>query len=79
MACFKIVERLFFTAVFLFTSNCFAQTQTQYPFQNNSLSFEQRVNDLVSRLTLEEKVAQMSDITFIKSNRQSTGRVIIAE
>lgn len=30
-----------------------------YPFMNTSLSFEQRVNDLVSRLTLEEKVAQM--------------------
>ncbi len=30
-----------------------------YPFQNPSLSIETRVNDLVSRLTLEEKVAQM--------------------
>lgn len=35
------------------------QAQTSYPFQNTSLSFEKRVNDLVSRLTLEEKVAQM--------------------
>ncbi|MFD2162367.1 glycoside hydrolase family 3 C-terminal domain-containing protein [Paradesertivirga mongoliensis] len=35
-----------------------AQTN-QYPFQNHKLSFDQRVNDLVSRLTLEEKVAQM--------------------
>lgn len=33
--------------------------QTQYPFQTTSLSFEARVKDLVSRLTLEEKVAQM--------------------
>jgi beta-glucosidase len=33
--------------------------QTTYPFQNTSLSFERRVNDLVSRLTLEEKVGQM--------------------
>src|SRR5688572_964902 len=32
---------------------------TNYPFRNTSLSFEERVNDLVSRLTLEEKVAQM--------------------
>lgn len=32
---------------------------TIYRFRNTSLSFEQRVNDLVSRLTLEEKVAQM--------------------
>jgi len=30
-----------------------------FQFQNPSLSFEQRVDDLVSRLTLEEKVSQM--------------------
>ncbi|MFD1188351.1 glycoside hydrolase family 3 protein [Pontibacter rugosus] len=30
-----------------------------YPFQNPELSIDARVNDLVSRLTLEEKVAQM--------------------
>ncbi len=32
---------------------------TKYPFQQTSLTFEKRVNDLVGRLTLEEKVAQM--------------------
>ncbi|MCU7550149.1 glycoside hydrolase family 3 C-terminal domain-containing protein [Chitinophagaceae bacterium LB-8] len=31
----------------------------KFPFQNPNLSFEQRVDDVVSRLTLEEKVAQM--------------------
>ena len=31
-----------------------------FPFQNTTLSFETRTKDLVSRLTLEEKVAQMS-------------------
>jgi beta-glucosidase len=36
---------------------CFSQTK--FAFQNTGLTFEQRVNDLVSRLTLEEKVAQM--------------------
>jgi beta-glucosidase len=36
-----------------------AQGNTAFPFQNTLLSFEQRVNDLVGRLTLEEKVAQM--------------------
>jgi beta-glucosidase len=36
-----------------------AQANPEFAFQNTSLSFEQRVNDLVGRLTLEEKVAQM--------------------
>jgi beta-glucosidase len=38
----------------------FGQTDAgKLPFRNTSLSFEARVNDLVSRLTLEEKVSQM--------------------
>jgi len=47
--------------VFVFSSH-FLQAQvdkSQLPFWNPALSFEHRVNDLVSRLTLEEKVAQM--------------------
>ncbi|MFL9839226.1 glycoside hydrolase family 3 C-terminal domain-containing protein [Flavobacterium sp. ST-75] len=38
--------------------SAFAQNQ-QYPFQDYNLTFEERVNDLVGRLTLEEKVSQM--------------------
>ncbi|MDO7906209.1 glycoside hydrolase family 3 C-terminal domain-containing protein [Paenibacillus sp. JX-17] len=34
-------------------------TTTNYPFQNTSLPLEERVNDLVSRFTLEEKVNLM--------------------
>lgn len=34
-------------------------TTTQYPFQNPSLPLEERVSDLVSRFTLEEKVGLM--------------------
>ena len=38
----------------------FSQSQDyKFPFQNPNLTFEQRVDDLVSRMTLEEKVAQM--------------------
>jgi beta-glucosidase len=35
--------------------------QTQYPFQDPSLTFDQRVNDLVSRLSLNEKVRLMQN------------------
>ena len=59
---FKISKRISL-AVFTSFIAVYSFSQTQYPFQNTSLSFEQRVNDLVSRLTLEEKVAQMSDVT----------------
>ena len=53
------MQKLISVVFLLFSAICFAQTETKYPFQNTSLPFEQRVNDLVSRLTLEEKVAQM--------------------
>lgn len=43
---------------FLCSLLCTAQT-AKYPFQNYKLTFEQRVNDLVGRLSLEEKVSQM--------------------
>ena len=53
-------KKVFTLLCFFFSGFCFAQDQTnKYPFQNTNLSFEQRVNDLVPRLTLEEKVAQM--------------------
>src|SRR6185437_7433112 len=41
------------------SANLAAQT---LPYQNESLSFEERVNDLVGRMTLEEKVQQMKDV-----------------
>ena len=36
------------------------QIEGQYPFRNISLPWEERVNDLVGRLTLEEMVQQMA-------------------
>ena len=47
---------ILFCFLFIFFSKTNAQS---YPFNDPSLSFEKRVDDLVSRLTLEEKVAQM--------------------
>lgn len=43
--------------------SAFSQKKFNYPFQNPALSINARVNDLVSRLTLEEKVNQMLNST----------------
>ena len=43
----------------LLGSPLIANAQTKLPFQNHQLDFNTRVNDLVSRMTLEEKVGQM--------------------
>src|SRR5579875_2460011 len=53
---------LFFFSSFI-SLLLFSQKKYDYPFQNPSLTIEQRVNDLVSRLTLEEKVSQMLNTT----------------
>jgi beta-glucosidase len=45
--------------LFLFVYSNAQDKKEKFPFQNTTLSFERRVNDLVSRLTLEEKVSQM--------------------
>jgi beta-glucosidase len=48
------------TAAFFLAISGKAQTdKDKFPFWDHKLPMEQRVNDLVSRLTLEEKVAQM--------------------
>ena len=36
-----------------------AQTASQPPYLNTALPFEQRVDDLVGRMTLEEKASQL--------------------
>ncbi|HSU29404.1 MAG TPA: glycoside hydrolase family 3 N-terminal domain-containing protein, partial [Chitinophagaceae bacterium] len=45
-------------------TSLFSQGKKKYefPFQDPSLSFEKRVNDVVGRLTLEEKVLQMLNV-----------------
>jgi beta-glucosidase len=46
-----------------FISSNHAQKKYDYPFQDPSLPIEKRVEDVVSRLTLEEKVSQMLNST----------------
>ncbi|NGM65521.1 xylan 1,4-beta-xylosidase [Sphingobacterium sp. SGR-19] len=51
---------LFFCLWFTFP---FVSSAQQYPFQDANLPFEKRVADLLGRLTLEEKVALMKDVS----------------
>jgi len=53
------MKKYFLIAVLFIFSIARAQDYNSFPMWNYKLSFEQRVNDLVNRLTLEEKVAQM--------------------
>ncbi|MEH6704115.1 MAG: glycoside hydrolase family 3 C-terminal domain-containing protein [Galbibacter orientalis] len=48
------------TILFLFLSFnfCFSQSE-KYPFQNTELPEDERVNDLINRLTVDEKIAQL--------------------
>ena len=55
---FCFTKQFVFVLGMLCTLQAFAQ---QYPFQNANLSFEERAEDLISRLTLEEKAALMCD------------------
>ena len=57
------MKKLFSIALLIVTLPATAQDYKSFPMWNTSLSFEQRVNDVVSRLTLEEKVAQMLNAT----------------
>ena len=45
--------------------------QNKFPYQDPSLSVETRVNDLMSRMTLEEKVAQMCQYVSIEHIKKS--------
>src|SRR5215471_20628532 len=46
-------------AVSLLHASCIAQSAGSLPYQDPSLPMQQRAQDLVSRMTLEEKAAQM--------------------
>lgn len=46
----------------LLTASC-SEKQQDYPFRNPELPLEERIDDLLSRLTPEEKIGQMMNVT----------------
>ena len=57
--------------VCMFLSVRGAEAQPSYPFQDSTLTVEARLNDLVERMTLEEKIdllAGYEDFIFIRVN-----------
>ena len=57
------VSPLLLTVALLFVKAGHAQDYKSFPMGDTRLPSEQRVNDVVSRLTLEEKVKQMLNAT----------------
>ena len=57
------MKKLIFAVCLLVFVSCKNKQTYEYPFQNPDLSIEERAADLVSRLTLEEKVSQMLNNT----------------
>jgi len=52
----KIISLLI---IWISTISIYSQESYEYPFQNPALTFDDRVDDLVSRLTIEEKASLM--------------------
>ncbi len=57
------MKKMMAIALLFVITNTTAQEYKSFPMWNPNLSVEQRVNDVVGRLTLEEKVAQMLNAT----------------
>ncbi|HOS72440.1 MAG TPA: hypothetical protein PLZ75_08345, partial [Bacteroidales bacterium] len=62
-------------AVFLFLSPAFYLPAQLLPYQNPQLGTAERVDDLVQRMTIEEKVGQMLKLSLENIIRDENGRV----
>ena len=59
--------------------NAMAGTKEQPIYKNPKASIEQRVNDLLSRMTLEEKVGQMNQLVGIEHFKQNSASMTAEE
>jgi beta-glucosidase len=55
-----LLAPVFFLSAVIAGPSVLAQTTNQYPFQNPAMALEERVNNIVSLMTLDEKVAFFS-------------------
>ena len=66
-------------ALMAITLNAMAGTKDQPIYKNPKASIEQRVNDLLSRMTLEEKVGQMNQLVGIEHFKQNSASMTAEE
>ena len=66
------MRQLLTIAIMAITMNAMAGTKEQPIYKNPKASIEQRVNDLLSRMTFEEKVGQMNQLVGIEHFKQNS-------
>lgn len=54
-----MIKKLFITSILTISLFTITPAQYKFPYQNPNLTIDERVDDLISRMTLEEKVSQM--------------------
>jgi len=62
---------------FLIITSCIAQksNKQKLPYKDNNLSVEVRVNDLLERMSLEEKISQMNMLSLNQLKLDKNGKV----
>ena len=73
------MRQLLTIAIMAITMNAMAGTKEQPIYKNPKASIEQRVNDLLSRMTLEEKVGQMNQLVGIEHFKQNSASMTAEE
>ena len=74
-----MMRQLLTIAIMAITMNAMAGTKEQPIYKNPKASIEQRVNDLLSRMTLEEKVGQMNQLVGIEHFKQNSASMTAEE
>ena len=73
------MRQLLTIVIMAITMNAMAGTKEQPIYKNPKASVEQRVNDLLSRMTLEEKVGQMNQLVGIEHFKQNSASMTAEE